>query len=81
MPDVETRITILATLGTVDVTVDNQVDAKASRLGAILSDGDIAAMALPDDEDYKEVVGEEDVAALFAHLRGEDFDLQPVPRP
>lgn len=80
-PEAETRITILATRGTVDMTVDNQVEAKATRLGAILSDGDIRTMALPDDDDYKEVIAEEDLAALFAHLRGEDADQGPVPRP
>lgn len=78
--DVETRITILATLGTVDVTVDNQVEAKAQRLGDILSDQDIGAMALPDDEDYREPIAEDDLPALFAHLRGEDADQKPAKR-
>ena len=80
-PNEETRITILATLGTVDVTVDNRVEAKAVNLGAILSDDDIRAMALPDDLDYKEAIAEEDLPALFAHLRGEDAEQRPVARP
>jgi SNF2 family DNA or RNA helicase len=73
---IETRITFLVTSGTVDVTVDNRIDEKARRLGAILSDDDIATMALPDDDDYEDVVAEDDLPALFAHLRGED-DAQP----
>lgn len=74
--DIETRITFLVTSGTVDVTVDNRIDEKARRLGAILSDDDIATMALPDDDDYEDVVAADDLPALFAHLAGED-DGQP----
>jgi SNF2 family DNA or RNA helicase len=73
--DVETRITFLLTEGTVDFTVDNRVREKAQRLGAILNDDDIATMALPDDDDVGEIIAEDDLAALFAHLRGEDENL------
>ncbi|MGH6617127.1 DEAD/DEAH box helicase [Sphingomonas sp.] len=79
-PGVETRITFLVTTGTVDVTVDNRVDVKARRLGAILSDDAIATMALPDDDDYEEVIAPDDLAALFAHLRGDDAGQGPVQR-
>ncbi|MDB5574941.1 MAG: hypothetical protein JWR80_117 [Bradyrhizobium sp.] len=79
-PDTETRITFLVTTGTVDVTVDNRVDVKARQLGAILSDDAIATMALPDDDDYEEVIAPDDLAALFAHLRGDDAGQGPVQR-
>lgn len=71
--DEETRITFLVTSGTVDMTVNTRVDQKAQRLGAILSDATIATMALPDQDDYEDVLAEDDVAALLAHLRGEDI--------
>lgn len=72
-PDQETRITFLLTSGTVDDVVDRRVKDKAERLGRMLNDPDIATMALPDDEDYgPPIETEEDLAALFAHLRGED---------
>lgn len=77
----ETRITFLVTTGTVDVTVDHRVDVKARRLGAILSDDAIATMALPDADDYEDVIAPDDLAALFAHLRGEDAGQGPVQRP
>lgn len=73
MPETtETRITLLVTAGTIDVTVTNQVEAKARRLGAILRDEDIATMALPDDEDYRAVISEDDLAVLYAHLQDRD---------
>jgi SNF2 family DNA or RNA helicase len=75
---VETRITFLVTSGTVDITVDNRVDEKARRLGAMLNDNDIVTMALPDDSDYEEVIAIDDLAVLFAHLRGEDEAQPPV---
>jgi SNF2-related domain/Helicase conserved C-terminal domain len=78
---IETRITFLVTSGTVDVTVDNQVDVKARRLGVLMDDDAIATMALPDDDDYEEVIAPDDLAALFAHLRGEDAGQGPVQRP
>lgn len=80
-PEEETRITFLVTSGTVDVTVDNQVEGKARRLGVLMDDDTIATMALPDDDDYEEVIAPDDLAALFAHLRGEDTGQGPVPRP
>lgn len=78
---VETRITFLVTTGTVDVTVDTQVDAKARRLGVLMDDDTVATMALPDDDDYEDVIAPDDLAALFAHLRGEDAGQGPVQRP
>lgn len=79
-PDTETRITFLLTKDTVDEVVHNRVREKAARLGDMLDDSDIATMALPDDDDLEDVTSgfgqplddDADLAALFAHLRGED---------
>jgi SNF2 family DNA or RNA helicase len=69
--DRETRITFLITAGTIDEVVDDRIREKAERLGTLLEDHDIASMALPDDEDYGRAIdSDEDLAALFAHLRG-----------
>ena len=71
-PDVETRITILNSVGTIDDVVTRRVSEKAERLGDMLDDVDIVTMALPDDDDFGPAVDtQEDVAALFSHLRGE----------
>jgi len=72
-PDQETRIIFLLTSSTVDEVVDRRVRDKAERLGSMLDDPDIITMALPDEEDYGPAIDtEEDLAALFAHLRGDD---------
>lgn len=74
-PDQETRITFLLTENTIDEHVDRRVREKSHALGMMLEDPDIVAMSLPDDEDYGQVLdSDEDLAALFAHLRGEDVD-------
>jgi SNF2 family DNA or RNA helicase len=71
-PGVETRITFLLTEGTIDEVVDSRVKQKSARLAAMLDDPDIVTMALPDDEDYGPAIEtNEDLEALFAHLRGE----------
>lgn len=70
-PDRETRITFLITAGTIDEVVDDRIREKAERLGTLLEDHDIASMALPDDEDYGRAIdSDEDLVALFTHLRG-----------
>lgn len=69
----ETRFTFLLTAETIDEVVDNRVRIKAQRLGQMLEDPNLAAVALPSDEDYVDVIDDpDDVAALFAHLRGDD---------
>lgn len=69
--DAEVRITFLLTSQTIDEVVDQRVRVKAQRLGDMLADPNIAVMALPDDEDYGPALeGAEDLAVLFAHLRG-----------
>jgi SNF2 family DNA or RNA helicase len=69
--NVETRIRFLVTEDTVDHVVDQRIAEKVERLGAILSDADVTTMSLPDEEDYGRAIDtEEDLVALFAHLRG-----------
>jgi len=69
----ETRVTFLLTEDTIDEAVDRRVKAKAELLGEMLEDPDLAIVALPDEDDYGPVVDSiDDVAALFAHLRGDD---------
>ncbi|WP_456783863.1 DEAD/DEAH box helicase [Bradyrhizobium sp. USDA 4516] len=70
--DTPTRITFLITEDSIDEVVDARIREKAERLGAILEDGDIATIALPDEDDYARVIdSDEDVAELFRHVRGE----------
>lgn len=71
-PDVETRITLLVTQGTIDQTVDRRVRTKAERLAAMLNDPDLLTFALPDEEDYGPAIDAADVDALLGHLRGDD---------
>jgi SNF2 family DNA or RNA helicase len=72
-PDTETRITFLATCGTIDERVDARVRLKAERLGAMLDDPDLVTMALPDEEDYGEAIEDTgDLRELLAHLSGDD---------
>jgi SNF2 family DNA or RNA helicase len=68
-----TRVTFLLSEGTVDETVDRRVRIKAERLGEMLNDPTLPAMALPNDDDYGLPIDSvDDVEALFAHLRGDD---------
>lgn len=71
-PDQETRFTFLVTTETIDEVVDARVRIKAERLGEMIDDPNLASVALPDDEDYGEVIDDpDDLVALFAHLRGD----------
>jgi hypothetical protein len=70
----ETNIYFLITEGTIDEAVSARVELKSTNLGTMLDDPAIATMALPDEEDVGDPidVGDHgDIAALFAHLRGE----------
>jgi len=70
----ETRITFLLTKDTIDEVIDARIREKAERLGEMLDDPDISTMALPSDEDYGPALDSTDaadMAALFAHLRGD----------
>lgn len=73
-PSVDTTIYFLITRDTIDESVNSRVERKAKNLGTMLDDPGLATMALPDDEDYGspiDVGDDADIAALFAHLRGE----------
>ncbi len=67
-PDIETRITFLVSIDTVDEVVDDRVRTKAERLSEMLSDPNLVTMALPDDESYGDWIEAQDIDALFAHL-------------
>lgn len=70
--DTETRATVLVTEDTIDTVVNDRVRQKSERLAAMLDDPELVAMSLPDEEVYGPVLDSaEDLAALFAHLRGE----------
>ena len=74
--ETETNITFLVTADTVDEIVASRIQAKTANLGIMLNDPSIVTMALPDDEDIGppiDVGDEADIAALFAHLRGEQY--------
>jgi hypothetical protein len=67
-----TNVTFLVTADTVDETVDRRVRVKAERLSRLLDDPALTTFALPDEDDYGPVLdNRDDLAALFAHLRGE----------
>lgn len=71
------RVTFLVSEGTIDETVAERVEMKATRLATMLDDPYMLTMALPDEEDVGEPMDPSDaadVAALFAHLRGEAAD-------
>jgi SNF2 family DNA or RNA helicase len=71
-PGTETKVTFLLTSGTIDEVVDARVAVKAERLALMLQDAGLVTMALPDDDDYGQVIEDtDDLAALFAHLSGE----------
>jgi SNF2 family DNA or RNA helicase len=73
--DVTTRFTFFVAPDTIDEAVAARVAEKAERLAAMLEDADILTMSLPDEEDVGvpfDGRDPRDVAALFAHLRGED---------
>ncbi len=70
----ETRVTFLITEGTIDEAVDARVEVKAKALFAMLDDPAMLLMALPDEDDVGDPLDPTDaadVAALFAHLRGD----------
>lgn len=71
-PDATTNISFLLTTGTIDEVIDVRIREKALRLGEMLDDPDLTTMALPSDEDYGPAIEtDDDLVALFAHLRGD----------
>jgi SNF2 family DNA or RNA helicase len=68
--DVDTRITILASIGTIDERVNGRVRDKTRRLALMLDDPLLVQMALPDDDDAGEVIDDElDLVAILDHLQ------------
>lgn len=67
-PEIETNITFLVHRLTIDETVDDRIRVKADRLSRMLEDANLVTMALPDEDDYGELIDVEDLDALFAHL-------------
>lgn len=73
-PGIDTNVILLITAATIDETVNSRIEVKARNLGTMLDDPGIATMSLPDDEDYGapvDVGDQGDLAALFAHMRGD----------
>ena len=71
---IDTNVVILVTDETIDLAVNSRIKVKARNLGTMLDDPGIATMSLPDDEDYGapvDIGDHGDLAALFAHLRGD----------
>lgn len=68
----ETQVSFLVTEGTIDEVVGDRVATKAERLSQMLNDPDLVAMALPDEEDFGQVIEESDLDSLFQHLRGHE---------
>jgi SNF2 family DNA or RNA helicase len=58
-PDIDTRITILASVGSIDERVNGRVVDKARRLALMLDDPFLVQMALPDDDDAGGVIDDE----------------------
>jgi hypothetical protein len=72
-PDQETRVTILATPGTIDQIVTDRLATKVERLGELLNDTGVRQLAFPDTEELGPAIENRmDVHALFRHLRGDD---------
>jgi SNF2 family DNA or RNA helicase len=70
----DTRVTFLVSEGTIDEAVAQRVEDKARALSAMLDDPAMLVMSLPDEEDVGDPLDPTDaadVAALFAHLRGD----------
>ncbi len=68
--DVDTRITILASEGTIDDRVAGRVEDKTRRLALMLNDPVLVQMALPDDEDSGEVLDDQlDLIEVIEHLQ------------
>ncbi|WP_433530305.1 DEAD/DEAH box helicase [Micromonospora sp. CA-263727] len=54
--DVETTVTLLIADGTIDERVNRRVEEKTRRLSRMLDDPGLVQMALPDDDDYGELI-------------------------
>ncbi len=67
--DARVRITFLVAEGTIDEVIQDRVAVKARRLSQMLSDPNLIAMALPDEEEPGATIDSTDLQSLFAHLK------------
>ncbi|MCV7311908.1 DEAD/DEAH box helicase [Mycobacterium paraffinicum] len=68
-PDVDTRITLLCSEGSIDERINNRVADKARRLATLLNDQHLVEMALPDDEEVGEPLDDTlDLTEVLDHL-------------
>ncbi|MGV1006390.1 MAG: DEAD/DEAH box helicase [Candidatus Nanopelagicales bacterium] len=68
-PDEETRITVLASAGTIDERIARRLEEKTRRLSHILDDPALLQMSLPDEEDTGDVLDDElDIEQIMEHL-------------
>lgn len=68
--EIDTRITILTSSGSIDDKVNSRVEEKARRLGLMLNDPALTQMALPDEEDSGDVLDDMvDLAEVIDHLQ------------
>ncbi|MGV0772883.1 SNF2-related protein [Mycobacterium syngnathidarum] len=68
-PDIDTRITLLCSQGSIDERINNRVADKARRLATLLNDQHLVQMALPDDEEAGEPLDDTlDLAEVLDHL-------------
>ncbi|GIJ51659.1 DNA helicase [Virgisporangium aliadipatigenens] len=68
-PNVVTNVTLLVAEGTIDERVNRRVEEKTRRLSRMLSDPGLVQMALPDDDDFGELVDDpDDLEDILRHL-------------
>lgn len=68
--DVDIRITILTSEGTIDERVSGRLEDKTRRLALMLNDPVLVQMALPDDEDSGDVLDDQlDLVEVIEHLQ------------
>lgn len=70
-PETVTRIYLLNSAGTIDERIGMRLQGKVRRLGQMLDDPGLVALALPDDEDFGPVLDDDlDIEEVLAHLAG-----------
>jgi hypothetical protein len=72
-PDIETRITVLISEGTIDEVVEQRLSAKINFMGAILDDPAVLELADLDEEPSASAgLSHGDLRALLQHVRIEN---------
>lgn len=68
-PEQETRITVLASNGTIDERIARRLEEKTRRLGHILDDPALLQMSLPDEDESGDVMDDQfDIEQILEHL-------------